>query len=223
VRRHIDLPQFESWPPLASSPSRPNNSLILLNLQPNGRRNIDRRAANSNYSLLTAAAVDEVTHAGEKLRVGAKRRRPIDIFRRACQPFLAGLIRAAGLTCGDRGTKVAGEAPAGEHRCVQAQPLEHLAHISPAVVCVANVGQDLPLRKIGFIGRTHRRVTKWRRTGFDLAQTTGDVTSPQDRRVPPPSATGRARTSVWRADNRGPRAPCESRLSAYDHARPAAS
>lgn len=91
-------------------------------------------------------------HAGEKFRIGAECRRLIDGFRRAHKPILAGLIRAAGLTGGDRGTKVAGQASMGEHRGVQAQPLEHLAHISPAVVCVLNVGQDLPPCEIGFRG-----------------------------------------------------------------------
>jgi len=110
-------------------------------------------------------------HAGEKFRIGAECRRLIDGFRRAHKPILAGLIRAAGLTGGDRGTKVAGQASMGEHRGVQAQPLEHLAHISPAVVCVLNVGQDLPPCEIGFRGCAYGRIIKWRGIAFDLAQT----------------------------------------------------
>jgi hypothetical protein len=74
----------------------------------------------------------------------------------------------------------------GEHRCVQAQSIEHLAHISPAVVCVVNVGQDLPLRKMAFIGCAHDRLTKWRETGFDLTQTaSGPLNEPRELRLQP--------------------------------------
>ena len=84
-------------------------------------------------------AIDDVAHGGEKLCVGTERRRLIQTLRRADEPILADFIRAAGLTTSDGSAKIAGEASMGEHRGVQAQPLEHLAHIAPSVVCVMNV------------------------------------------------------------------------------------
>jgi hypothetical protein len=122
-RQRIDLPQFHR--------SQPPKQLIDI----------------AWFRNLVGAAIDQVAHAGKELCIGAERRRLIDIFGRAQKPLLACLTGATGLTIAHRGTKVAGKAPMSEYRCIQAESLEHLAHISPSVVCVVDVGQDLPHAK----------------------------------------------------------------------------
>ena len=43
---------------------------------------------------------------------------------------------------------VAGQPTVGEFRRVQAEPVEHGAHVLPAVVGVIRIGHDIPLRKM---------------------------------------------------------------------------